>query len=489
VLALAGGALGVALAHAGVRLLVASAPATLPRVGEITLAPVVIAFAAAVSVAASVFVGAIAAARQAALRESSLAAGTRGATASRERQRTRSALVVVQVALAVVLLVSSGLMIRTFRALQRVEPGFTDVAALQTARVWFPPQRIEDVEQVTRIQQQMLEKIAALPGVRRAGFASAMPLEAGRVTQMPVSIDGRSYPGGTPPLRRMKSISPGYFGAIGTRLIAGRDMTWDDIYGRARVAIVSESFAREGWGSAAAALGRRIHEPTAASAPIWRVIVGVVQDVHEDAMHQPAPAMVYFPVFMDNFWGSPLFGTRAINFVIRSDDAGSEGLLNAVRSAVWSVNSGVPVFLTRTMKDLYGDSMAQTSFTLVMLAITSTMALGLGIIGVYGVLSYVVSQRTREIGIRLALGAEPRRLLRMFVQHGILLSSIGIVAGLTGAVALTRFMATLLYGIDPIDLPTYGAVLLVVVASATLASYIPARRAAAMNPVATLAAD
>jgi predicted permease len=381
-------------------------------------------------------------------------------------------------------------MIRTFRALQHVDPGFTDVATLQTARVWFPPQRIRNHEQYTRMQQEIVERIRAIPGVRAAGFASAVPMEAGRIFSSALSVEGQTYSSGMGPLRHQQFVSPGYFSAIGTRIIAGRDITWDDIYGHARVNIVSENFAREVWGSPAAALGKRVHEPTGSAATAtWKEIVGVVQDVHEIGLYQPAPAMVYWPVLMDDFGGNGPQGTRAINLVVRSDSAGSEGLLNAMRSAVWSLNRDLPIFLTRTMKDLYDESMARTSFALLILAIASAMALGLGIIGIYGVLSYVVSQRTREIGIRLALGAEPRLLLRMFVRHGVGLSAIGIVAGLAGATALTRFMTSLLFGISPVDPATYIAVLCVVVASAALASYIPARRAATMNPMATLVAE
>jgi ABC-type antimicrobial peptide transport system permease subunit len=199
--------------------------------------------------------------------------------------------------------------------------------------------------------------------------------------------------------------------------------------------------------------------------------------------------MVYWPIFMESFGGRGPQVTRAINVVVRSDAAGSEALLGAMRKTVWSVNPDLPVFLTRTMKDLYDESIARTSFALVMLAIASTMALSLGVIGVYGVLSYVVSQRTREIGIRLALGAEPRRLLAMFVRQGVTLSAIGVVAGLAVALGLTQFMTSLLFGISALDPATYIAVFFVVVASAALASYVPARRAATMNPMATLVAE
>jgi len=490
VLALAGGALGVALAQGGVKVIIATAPASLPRIGEIALDPAVIAFAVVVSLASSLLFGAASAFKHAAPRDMSVGISARGASASRERQRTRNSLVVVQVALAVVLLVSSGLMIRTFRALQRVDPGFTDVATLQTARLWFPPQRFRDPERVTRMQQEIVEKIAALPGVRAAGFASAVPMEAGRASTTPLAIEGVTYSSGMGPLRNQQTVAPGYFGAIGTRIVAGRDITWADIYGHAQLGIVTENFAREVWGSAAAALGKRIHEPTGSAATaVWREIIGVVQDVHEIGLYQPAPTMVYWPIFMDSFGGRGPQVTRAINLVVRSDAAGSDALLSAMRKAVWSVHPDLPVFLTRTMKDLYDDSIARTSFALVMLAIASTMALGLGIIGVYGVLSYIVSQRTREIGIRLALGAEPQRLLRMFVRQGMALTGIGAAAGLLTAVAVTQWMSSLLFGVERLDPPTYAGVLGVLCVAAALASYIPARRAAAVDPVKTLAAE
>jgi predicted permease len=415
----------------------------------------------------------------------------RGASTSRERQRTRNALVVVQVALALVLLVASGLMIRTFAALLHVEPGFAAAADVQTARVWVPPQQVTEAERVTRMQHEILDKIAALPGVKAAAFASAVPMEGPlRVWLNPVFVEGKNgAPGATPPMRRMKVVSPGYFAAIGTRMIAGRDITWSDIDRRAKVAIVSENFAREVWGSSAEALGQRIRDSAPTSTDLWREIVGVVEDVHEDALYQAAPAFVYWPVMMENFGGSPLFVMRAVNLVIRSDEAGRESLLNGVRNAVWSVNSSMPVFLVRTMKDLYDESMARTSFALIMLAIAAAMALALGVIGIYGVIAYVVAQRSREIGIRLALGAAPAQLKRMFVRQGLTLTAIGAAVGLLTAVALTQWMSSLLFGVERLDPPTYAAVLAVLAMAAALASYVPARRAAAVDPVGTLTAE
>jgi predicted permease len=487
-LSLIGGSLGLAVAYVGLRLVAATAPATLPRVADISLDAPVVAFAIVASLFSSMLFGAISALKHAVQHGAPITGAARGASTSRDRQRTRNALVVVQVALALVLLVASGLMIRTFIALVDVEPGFAATADIQTARVWVPPQQVPEPDRVMRVQHQILDKVAALPGVKAAAFASAVPMEGPiRVALTPVFVDGKDYaPGTTPPMRRMKMVSPGYFGAIGTRMIAGRDITWSDIYGRAKVAIISENFAREIWGSPAAALGQRVRP---ASTDPWRAIVGVVENVHEDALYQAAPAFVYWPVMMENFNGSTLFAMRPINLVIRSSEAGRESLLNGVRNAVWSVNSSMPVFLVRTMKDLYDESMARTSFALIMLAIAAAMALGLGVIGIYGVISYVVAQRSREIGIRLALGAAPTQLKRMFVRQGLVLTAVGAGVGLVTAIALTRWLSSLLFGVEPFDPLTYAAVLGVLTLAAAIASYVPARRAAAVDPVETLTAE
>ena len=490
VLSSIGGALGVAFAYAALTLVVATAPASLPRVEDISLDPRVMAFAVVISVVSSMLFGLLPALKHGAQQGTPVASSARGASATRERQRTRNALVVVQVALALVLLVGSGLMIRTFVALLDVEPGFAATADVQTARVWIPPPEVPDLERVARLQHEILDKVAALPGVKAAAFTSAVPMEGPiRVSLDAIFVEGKDYAGTMPPIRRTKHVSPGYFNAIGTRIVAGRDITWTDTYGRGTVALVSENFARELWGSPAAALGHRIRDSAPASTALWRDIVGVVEDVHEDAPHQPAPTFVYWPVRMEHFSGNDLFITRAINLVIRTDEGGREGLLDGVRTVVSSVNRSMPVFLTRTMKDLYDQSMARTSFALVMLGIAAAMALVLGVVGIYGVIAYVVAQRSREIGIRLALGAAPAQLKQMFVRQGLALTAVGAAVGLVAAVALTQWMSSLLFGVGRLDLPTYAAVVGVLATAAATASYVPARRAAAVDPVETLTAE
>jgi predicted permease len=401
----------------------------------------------------------------------------------------RNALVVVQVALALVLLVSSGLMIRTFEALRNVHPGFARPAEIQTARIWIPPNQIREAREFTRVQHEILDNIIAIPGVTAAAIASAVPLD-GRTTGIDPIIAEDHADAGPPPVRRFKYVSPGYFHAMGTPLVAGRDITWTDVDKGFKVAVISENLARELWKEPAAAIGKRLREPApGTNAPVWREVIGVVEDVRESGPDQKAPTMVYWPIMMDQFYGAPIIGTRAIAYVVRSERAGTESLLSDVRQAVWAVNPSLPVFLVSTMKELYDRSLGQTSFTLVMVAIAGAMALALGLIGIYGVIAYTVSQRTREIGIRIALGAQPRELKSVFVRHGLILAGIGVVIGLSVAAGVTRFMSSLLFEISPLDATTYGVVLLVLVTAAALASYVPARRASSVDPVTAVKAE
>jgi hypothetical protein len=270
-------------------------------------------------------------------------------------------------------------------------------------------------------------------------------------------------------------------------MMAGRELTWIDVYNQRPVVMVSANLARELWGSSSAAVGKRLRE---FSGSPWREVVGVVEDVHQNGVQKKAPETVYWPTMMPGLYGpGPLDVLRSVTFAVRSDRTGTQGFLNQVRQAVWAVNASLSVASTRTMQDIYAQSMARTSFTLVMLGIAGAMALLLGIIGIYGVMAYAVSQRRREIGIRLALGAPPSELRRMFMRHALALSGIGVAIGLVAAASLTRLMTSLLFGIAPMDPLTYAAVPVVLLSAALLASYLPARRAAAVDPVETLKAE
>jgi hypothetical protein len=268
--------------------------------------------------------------------------------------------------------------------------------------------------------------------------------------------------------------------------MAGRDFTWTDIHNLRPTVIVSENLARELWGSPSAALGKRVREGMKDE---WREIIGVVGDVYDNGVHEKAPTIVYWPSMMDRFWGEEKWIQRAVTFVVRSDRAATESFLTEVRSTVWSVNKNLPVYFVRTLKDIYDRSLSRTSFTLVTLAIAGGMALLLGLVGIYGVISYAVSQRTREVGIRMALGARSGQLEIMFVRSGLVLAAVGVVIGLGASIGLTRFMKSLLFQISPLDPLTYFVVGLALIAAAILASYVPARRAAAVDPINALRAE
>jgi len=491
VLGLLGGALGLGLADVGLRALVANGPSTLPRLAEIALDSRSLIFTLTISWCSALLFGLIPAVKYAAPRGQILYAGGRGATDSRDRHRMRNTLVVGQVALALVLLVSAGLMIRTSRALRLVDPGFGNADQLQVVRLTISPAMMPQPERVSRLQHDLVDRLASIPGVTSVAFASALPMEGIVPNWDAIVADGRTYSAtDIPPFRLFKGVSPGYFHTIGTRVVAGREYTWTDLDGRRDVTIVSESLARELWGAPSAAIGQRIRQGTGkADFGPWKEIIGVVADVRDNGVHEPAPATVYWLATRELL--SPqqqmqLNVTRAAAFVIRSSRAGSESFLGELRQAIWAVNGGLPVANVRTMGEIYDTSMARTSFTLVMLTIASVMALLLGLIGIYGVMSYAVSQRTREIGIRMALGASASGLKAMFVRHGLGLAAVGVALGLLLAAGLSRLMASLLFGVSPLDPITFVVVPIVLATAAVLASYLPARRATSVDPVEVL---
>jgi predicted permease len=485
-LGLLGGAAGVAVAYAGLRLLTAIGPVELPRLSEISLDGWSVAFTLILSVLSGLLFGTIPVLRYAPSRLTLLKA-MRTASVSRERQRGRNLLVAAQVAMALVLLIGAVLMIRTFLAMRDVDPGFSDPVSLQVMRLSIPETLVRDSTTVVRMQNGILDKLAAIPGVSSVGFAASVPMSGEEPSWDEILIEGKNYAGDNPPMRLYNYVSPGYFRTAGTRLVAGRDFTWVEVYGVRPVGIVSEGLARELWGSPRTALGKRFREFPGMP---WHEVVGVVQDVRENGVDQVSPATVYWPSLMgDPAAPEKLEAWRAVYFTLRSNRAGTQAFINEMQHAVWSVNSNLPVAEISTMQDIYSESMARTSFTVVMLAIAGTMALALGILGIYGVISYAVSQRTREIGIRMALGAKKSELVWMFVRSALVLTGVGMAIGLGAAAALMRLMGTLLFGISPLDPVTFIAVPVTLAAAAALASYLPARRTTAVDPVEALRAE
>jgi putative ABC transport system permease protein len=488
-LALISGVVGVALAYGGLRVLVAMGPANLPRLSEISLDLRSLAFALVISAASGLLFGLLPAFRQGGPRVwNALRGGGRTATGSRERHRARSVLVVTQVALALVLLVSSGLMIRTSLALRSVEPGFTEPASIQTVRISIPRALVTEPERVARLQQDIVDRLSALPGVGAVGYANVMHMEGlGTPWDAVQREDALQIGTEIPPMRVFKAVSPKFFAATGTRFVVGRDYEWSDLYGRRPFVIISENLARELWETPQQAMGRRLRASLPGS-PLFEVI-GVVQDVRDNGVHQPAPAIVYWPALGNSRYADGPEVTRAVTFGIRTSRAGSDGLLNEIKQAIWAANASLPLGSVRTMQEAYDRSMARTSFTLVMLSVAASAALVLGLVGIYGVIAYTVSQRTREVGIRLALGAQQGEVKRMFMRSGLALVAVGIIGGLAAAAALTQAMASVLFGVDPLDPVTFAAVPLVLLTAAVVASYLPARRAAAIAPVEALKAE
>lgn len=481
------GVVGLGLSWAALKLLSASDLVRLPRAHNIHIDVWVMLFAMVTSITVSVLFGLIPVVRYAKPQiANALRGGGRSISASRDRHRVRNLLVVVQVALALILLVTSGLMIRTFRNLHRVDPGFTNAAELQTVRIAIPDEQVKEPERVVRMEQAMLDKISAVSGVRSVSITSSVTM-GGYESNDPVYAEDKTYREGTlAPLRRFKWIAPGYFKTMGRRMLAGRDLTWAEIYNQRPVALVSENTAREMWGSPQAAIGKRIRVNLKDD---WSEVIGVVCDEHTDGVDKKAPTIVYWPLFQKNFEGDPVNVQRSVAFVIRTPRAGSLSLRDELRNAIWSINASLPLANVETVETLYDRSLARTLFTLMMLAIAGGMALLLGIVGIYGVISYSVSQRTREIGIRLALGAPLSDVTRLFLRSGLLLSAIGCACGLAAALVLTRLMKSLLFSVSPSDPLTYVAMAVALLSAAALASYLPARKAIKIDPVEALRAE
>jgi putative ABC transport system permease protein len=483
-LALIGGLVGLGLAYAGIRTLVGIAPEGLPRLEEIGIDPMVLLFTLIVSLVAGVLFGLIPVFKFATPHlAGALKEGGRLSSAGRERHRARNALVVVEIGLAVVLLVASGLMIRTFLAMRQVDPGFTRADEVVTLRISIPESLIKDPDQTARTHEQIVRRIEQIPGVSSVGLSSSITMD-GFDSNDPVFVE--DFPGPAdrlPPIRRFKWIGENYFATMGRRQIAGRTITWTDIYNRAPIVMVSENFAREYWKDPASAVGKRVRESPKNP---WRTIVGVVADERDDGAARPAPAVVYWPMIIAQFWDNPVMVFRNMGYAIRTSRLESPTLLKEIQQAVWGVNPNLPVASVQTLNEIRANSMAQTSFALVMLSIAAAVALLLGIVGIYGVISYIATQRTREIGIRIALGAARRDVSRLFLRHGFVLAAVGIALGMVAAAFVTRVMSTLLFGVGALDAMTYVAVAAGLGATALLASYLPALRAARVDPAVAL---
>ncbi len=484
VLSFGGAALGLSFAYAALKALIAIAPSTLPRLSEIRIDTVVLLFTAAISLTASLLFGSMAVLRFAGRGAASgLKSSGRSQSAGREHRRAQNVLVIVQMGLALVLLISAGLMVRTFRALIRVQPGFTALPAnIESVRLSIPATDAPQPEQVARMQRAILHQIETVPGVSSASICSSVPLQ-GPFWRQPIFVRDHTDLGQEPPSYTEEFVGPGFFRTLGVPIVAGRDFTWDDIYGKRPVVLVSRNLAREYWGNSRNAIDKQLR---IGANDEWHEIVGVVGDVHVNGMNEHAPREVYWPIMAANMEGKRVVDVPNAALVINSARAGSESFAREIRRAVHSVDPNLPLEEVDTMEYFYRQSMASTSFGLIMLALASGMALLLGAVGLYGVISYSVSQRTHEMGIRMALGAQTRDVLRLIMRQGMTLSLLGVVIGVVVALGVTRFLSNLLYGVKPTDPLTFFAIPFLLMGVALLACYIPARRATKVDPTVSL---
>lgn len=478
-LAVAGGALGLPLALLGLRGLVSQAPAAIPRMHEVGLDARVLLFTAVVSVAAGLFFGGFPIFRyRAADLVAGLKEGARAGTEGRERRLARNSLVVLQVALAMSLLVGSGLMIRSFRALRAVEPGF-DARGVLTFGLALPEREYRGAAEIARFWRQLADRLRELPGVAAVGAVNHLPLGGG-IANGSLYIEDHPVPeGDIPPLSEHKFVTPGYFEAMRIPLLAGRTLEVDDGADVFRAAVVNRSF-EEHWWPDGSALGKRVRLREDED---WYEIVGVVGDVRFRSLESPPEDAVYLPILSGS--SEDPYSPGGMSFAVRSD-ADPEAFMGVVRREVWALDPNLPIADQRTMAGILADSMARTSFILVMLGIAAAVALLLGTLGIYGVISYAVSRRTRELGIRMALGATARRVRRAVVAEGLLLAVVGVAIGLAVTLALSGLLSDLLYGVGTMDPVTYGLVPVLLLGAAALASYVPARRASAIDPMEAL---
>ncbi len=497
-LSMVGGLIGLALAWGAVRVLVTLGPTTLPRLGEVHLDRVAVAYTFVLSLLAALIFGAIPLWRGTPV-AASLHEGGRSNTASRSRHQLRQLLMGGQVALALVLLVASGLMVRSFQKVRAVDPGF-DASSALTFSVGLPDRNYSTRRATVAAHQAILDRLSTLPGVRAVSASTCLPLAAGCVGGNTVLVEGRPVPPGTmAPIALFRAVAGGYFEAMGIRLLRGRGIERGDIDRSDPVVVVNEAFAKTFFPNQSP-IGEHVASNRPPARPgeepnlTWLTIVGIVSNTPTRALADPSPpSQLFMPMSIaggPDFPVSSLVGpnTSTMSYVVRSTISSSE-LMPLVRRATDSVDPELALAQVRTLQDTLDRASAQMAFTMVLLAIAASVALMLGVIGIYGVMSYVVTQRTGEIGVRLALGAEPASVSRMVVRQGGLVAIAGITIGLATALAGSRLIESLLYGVSSRDPRVFAITTVTLLAVALLACWLPARRAARLNPLDALRAD
>jgi putative ABC transport system permease protein len=477
-LALAGGVAGLLLAVWGVQLLLRFAPDNLPRLGEVGLDGRVLAFTALASLVTGVIFGLAPALQSAradvndALRES----GRTGAGA--RQQRLRNTFVIAEIALALVLLVGAGLTLKSFWRLQAVEPGFNPDGVL-TMRMLLPFTTHRGIPERATFFRQVLERLRAMPGVASAGAVSRIPMARGNNSGTMTGENSVVGPNDPQVEVEMRWASPQYFQTMGIALLGGRDLNDADAEGTLPVAVVDESFARRFYPNEDP-VGKRIKRGGPNSARPWKTIVGVVRQVRNQRLDATSLPQAYFPVLQE---ADEMFN---LSFAVRSSGGEPQALGPSVRAAVLAVDRNQPIFDVKPLRQIVGDSIALKRLALMLLVVFAVVAVLLAASGIYGVMAYAVTQRTREIGIRMALGAQTRDVLRLVVWQGLKLTGIGVALGWAAALGLTRLMEKLLYGVSATDPLTFLATPLLLAFVAVLAALVPARRATKVDPLAAL---
>jgi predicted permease len=476
-LALVSGAAGVALAFWGVRWLPQLAGDSLPHLDKVALDWRVMAFTALAAVTTGILIGLIPAV-QASKTDLNVSLKEGGRTsAPGGRSRFQNLLVMGEVALALVLLISAGLVILSFMNLWRADAGF-DPNKVLTFRYSLPSSAYPSQEHRSSFHQQLIERIRTLPEVESAAAISHLPL-GGEYDFWGFSINGRPAEDTADASLMIRQITPNYFQTLRIPLLKGRVLTMTDRAGGETVMVISKSMVSKYWpGEDPIDKHIRFGGPPALHALEWR-IVGVVEDVPSSSLDVAPKATVYVP--QDQF----PYTNSSMSVALRAK-TDPVGMVGAVRAELASMDDDLPIFNLITMNEIRGDSVAQRRFGMLLLGIFAAVALVLAVLGIYGTISYMVGQRTREIGIRMAMGAQKRHILRMTVRHGLILTAMGMLVGLGGAVALTRYLSSLLFGISGTDLSTFIAVSVLLFAVALLASYVPARRAAEIEPITAL---
>jgi putative ABC transport system permease protein len=477
-LAVAGGAAGLLLAVWGAQLLLRFAPDNLPRLGEVSPDGRVLAFTALASLLTGVIFGLAPALQSAradvndALRES----GRTGAGA--RQQRLRNAFVIAEIALALVLLVGAGLTLKSFWRLQAVEPGFNPDGVL-TMRMLLPFTTHRGIPERATFFRQVLERLRATPGVANAGAVSRIPMAPGNNSGTMTGENSVVGPNDPPVEVEMRWASPQYFQTMGIALLSGRDFSDADAEGMLPVAVVDESFARRFYPNENP-IGKRIKRGGPNSARPWKTIVGVVRQVRNQRLDATSLPQAYFPVFQE---ADEMFN---LSFAVRASGSDPSALAPGVRAAVLAVDRNQPIFDVKPLRQIVADSIALKRLALMLLVVFAVVAVLLAGSGIYGVMAYAVTQRTREIGIRVALGAPRGDVLRLVVRQGLKLALCGVALGLIVAFALTRLLKALLFGVSATDPLTFVGITLLLLVVALVAALVPAWRATKIDPLAAL---